>query len=400
MAQVLCLIGFDDDPVIKDFIRIHVDKLPGEKLLLAGSFPDHRLAGVNIRREFEQPRWMRHIVSLMPARWATRRQQHMKNCSRSVGAAYGRFFRKNGVDTILAEFGDTGADIASVAVQCGIPLIVHFHGHDAHRRSLLSQELLAKYALMFGSASAVMVVSRYMYEALIQMGCPKDKLIYNPYGPREKFFSVCPNYYGVVLSVGRFTDIKANYLVLMAFQRALQHVPYARLVMAGGGELLETCRTLARVWHIEHAVEFTGPVEHSRVHELFANACCFAQHSVSPSYGDAEGTPNTILEACAAGLPVVATRHAGIPDVVVHGETGLLVEERDVDGMADHMVELLGSPARCRELGDHARQRIRRHFTAESHIARLDEAIRCARNRDAAGIARLAKESLKVGIDE
>jgi glycosyltransferase involved in cell wall biosynthesis len=236
-----------------------------------------------------------------------------------------------------------------------------------------------------------------MHRTLIDLGCPPHKLIYNPYGPREKFFAVQPNYQPTVLSVGRFTDIKANYLVLMAFQKALHQAPNARLVMAGSGELLETCRTLAEVWKMTHAVEFPGPVPHTHVHELFANACCFAQHSLTPSYGDAEGTPNTILEASAAGLPVVATRHAGIPDVVIHGQTGLLVDERDVDRMGSHLAELLNDPVRCRRLGENARLRISRNFSSASHISRLNEAIRCARSRDIAGITALAIESLKVG---
>ena len=62
-----------------------------------------------------------------------------------------------------------------------------------------------------------------------------------------------------------------------------------------------------------------GALNHEEVMPLFSNARCFVQHSVVPSYGDAEGTPVAILEAQAAGLPAVATRHAGIVDAVVDG---------------------------------------------------------------------------------
>jgi len=295
---------------------------------------------------------------------------------------------------ILAEFGEAGADVAPVAGDCDIPLVVHFHGHDAHRATLLTERMMRRYRFMFDMASAVLVVSRFMWEALSRLGCPTNKLIYNPYGPRSRFFEVSPDYRATVFSLGRFTDIKANYLVLMAFARALTSVPHAKLVMAGGGELLETCRTLAHVWGIEQSVEFTGPVEHCRVHELFAEACCFAQHSVIPSYGDAEGTPNTILEASAAALPVISTRHAGIPDIVVDGKTGFLVAERDVAGMADAMVRALQSPELCRQLGQAARDRIRTHFSVERHVGVLNDAIRYARGRDHRSIRTLAEASL------
>ncbi|MFM8355268.1 MAG: flippase-like domain-containing protein, partial [Gammaproteobacteria bacterium] len=157
-------------------------------------------------------------------------------------------------------------------------------------------------------------------------------------------------------------------------------------LMAGSGELLETCKTLARVWKIDDAVSFPGAVEHARVHELFAKACCFAQHSVTPSYGDAEGTPNTILEACAAGLPVVATRHAGIADVVVPEKTGLLVEELDVAGMAGAMLRMLDSAPFCKAFGGRARQHVRTHFSCEQHLTNLRQAVEFARTGNDSGI--------------
>ena len=394
---MICLIGFDDDKVIKDFLRIHVEGLSGQVLCLSGAYPDYLFQGVNVRKRFEQSRWFRRFAALMPFVWNSRRLQKLQGSSASQQRAIGRFFKRYSVDVILAEFGDGGAAVSAVAAAQEIPLIVHFHGHDAHRKSLLTPQMMQTYRFMFRTAAAVLVVSRFMWQALADMGCPTDKLIYNPYGPRERFFNVQPDYSPVVLSVGRFTDIKANYLVLMAFEKAARLVPEARLVMAGSGELLETCRTLARVWGLQDRVSFPGPVEHARVHELFSQACCFAQHSVMPSYGDAEGTPNTILEASAAGLPVVATRHAGIPDVVQHEVTGLLVDELDVQGMADAMVRLLTDSQRCRELGMNGRRRVQNCFSSSQHLQRLQAAVDLARARRSSDIAALAAESLTVG---
>jgi colanic acid/amylovoran biosynthesis glycosyltransferase len=393
-SHLLCLFGFDDDLVIKDFIRIHVEGLSGEKICLVGEFPDFRVNGINIRKQYEQPAWLRRLGTLLPYALNSRRLERMRASNGSITKALGRFFRTHCVDVILAEFGTTGADLAPVAAECGIPLIVHFHGHDAHRKSVLCADMLKRYKFMFETSAAVMVVSRLMHATLIELGCPADKLIYNPYGPRNKFFSIEPDFRPTILSLGRFTDIKANYLVLMAFQQALQKVPHARLVMAGGGELLETCKTLAAAWKVEHAVFFPGAIEHSRVQELYSQACCFAQHSVTPSYGDAEGTPNTILEAGAAGLPVVATHHAGIADVVVDGVTGFLVAERDVAGMAEAMVQLLQSPALCQQLGNAARNHIGMHFSSDRHLRVLNDVVKYARSGDSSGIRRLAESQL------
>jgi glycosyltransferase involved in cell wall biosynthesis len=100
-------------------------------------------------------------------------------------------------------------------------------------------------------------------------------------------------------------------------------------------------------------------------------ARAFVQHSVQTSYGDSEGTPVGILEGGAAGLPVVATRHAGIQDVIIDGETGLLVDEGDVDSMAESMIRLGENPVLAAELGKAARKRICAEFSMEKSIDNL-----------------------------
>ena len=356
-----------------------MEEIPGEKVCLNHWLPDYKHDGRIIRFFYSAHPLRAKLKKLLPQflydRWVTR---HATGEPAILDALSG-FFRAHDVDVILAEFGDTGAAICPYAVKLGIPLIVHFHGHDAHRATLLTEGMRKKYAFMFQHAYRIAGVSRHMINTLEQMGCPREKLVYNPYGPREFFYDIQPDYRKTILSVGRFTDIKANYLVLMAFREALATHPDAKLVMVGEGELLETCKTLASVWGINEQVKFPGAVPHAEVATLFTEACCFAQHSVAPSYGDAEGTPNTILEAGAAGLPVVSTRHAGIPDVVIEGKTGLLVEEGDVNGMAAHLNELLSRPARCSQMGKNAREHIRASFSSDQHVNRLHEVIQNAR---------------------
>jgi colanic acid/amylovoran biosynthesis glycosyltransferase len=376
----LCILGFDDNKVIKDFIRLHVEELPGEKVCLSHWFPDYIHNGRTIRYFNSRHPFRAKLLKLLPQAVYHRLVTARELEEPALLDAFGGFFEAQDVDVILAEFGDAGAMICPIAVKLGIPLVVHFHGHDAHRVPLLTNQMTADYRYLFKHAAGILVVSRHMEEALVSLGCPRELITYNPYGPRDGFFEIEPDYRPTVLSVGRFTDIKANYLVLMAFRQALASCPQARLVMAGEGELLETCKTLATVWGIENRASFPGAVPHKDVPRLFGEACCFVQHSVTPSYGDAEGTPNTILEAGAASLPVVSTRHAGIPDVIVHGKTGFLVEERDVGGMATHLSQLLSDPVNCRNLGTQAKKHIRENFPSLLHVQRLARVIERARH--------------------
>jgi len=122
---------------------------------------------------------------------------------------------------------------------------------------------------------------------------------------------------------------------------------------------------------MEGAVALQGTRPHADVAAAMRGARAFVQHSVRAGDGDCEGSPVAVAEAGAAGLPAVATRHAGIPETVLDGVTGLLVEERDVDGMADRMIELARDPALAARLGRAARERICSEFSMGKRIGRL-----------------------------
>lgn len=364
--------------VLKDFIRAHVELLQGEKVCLDHWYPDYTHEGKTVRAFYRSRPWVSKLKSLLPHAFYERWVAPGSAAFPAIHDALGHFFGIWKVDCILAEFGPAGAEIWPHAEKLGIPLIVHFHGHDAHRSETVDP-LREKYRGMFRAAFRIVSVSRYMTDALVALGCDPAKIITNPYGPRDLFFEVKPDYRPTILALGRFTDIKANYLTLLAFKEVLDSCPGAKLVMVGNGELLESCKTLAQAWGIAGSVTFKGAIPHAEILPLFGQACCFVQHSVIPSYGDAEGTPVVILEAQAAGLPVVATRHAGITDAVVHGETGFLVAERDVAGMAQALLQLVRDPALCRSMGDNARRHILANYSMKRHIGVLQRAVNEAR---------------------
>ena len=130
----------------------------------------------------------------------------------------------------------------------------------------------------------------------------------------------------------------------------------ARLVMVGEGELLPLCKRLARGMGIENNVEFKGVQTSEEIRNLFENSLAFMQHSIVADSGDSEGTPVAILEAQAASLPVIATRHAGIPDVVINNKTGLLVEELDVEGMALQHEKIVDRKRPCEKIGNRSKR--------------------------------------------
>jgi colanic acid/amylovoran biosynthesis glycosyltransferase len=291
-----------------------------------------------------------------------------------------RRLKRAAIDTMLVNFGTYATVLLPVCAALGIRLVPHFHGFDAHLASAVAKHA-DTYRALGRQAHRVISVSNHMTLALLSLGIPSDRIRLVRYGVdtaafREKtFFPDDPAF----LAVGRFVDKKAPYLTLLAFQQVYARFPAARLTLAGDGPLLEATRNLCHALALDAAVDFPGPLSHAAVAERMARATAFVQHSITPQHGDSrgdsEGTPVAVLEAMVCGLPVVATRHAGIGEVVEHGVTGLLLAERDVAGMADAMIALCEDPALARRLGAAARAAALSRHTADHYISGLEAAL-------------------------
>jgi glycosyltransferase involved in cell wall biosynthesis len=116
-------------------------------------------------------------------------------------------------------------------------------------------------------------------------------------------------------------------------------------------------------------------MNHAQVAALMQQSGIFVQHSLVPESGDSEGTPVSILEAGASGMPIVATKHGGIVDAVLHDETGFLVEEGDVEGMAEYMYLLLSDSELANQLGQQGRKHVNQNFNIEDSIRNLKDVL-------------------------
>ena len=145
----------------------------------------------------------------------------------------------------------------------------------------------------------------------------------------------------------------------------------ARLDIIGEGPLRNTCIQLCKGLGIADQVVFHGAQTHDEVVNCLKRSRCFIQHSVAAIDGDHEGTPVTVLEAMGVGLPVVATRHGGIVDVIDEGKTGSLVDEFDVKGMAEAMSKYADDPMLAQQIGENARKVVLANWTSKKSVERL-----------------------------
>lgn len=290
-----------------------------------------------------------------------------------------KILKKNKIKIALAEYGMVGAIASKICREMKISLTVHFHGYDAYRKDIIGV-YKTEYQDMFDYAKKIIVVSRSMKQQLIELGCPENKIQLNIYGVSDAFFKVSPSFRnkGVFLAVGRFTAKKAPYLTILAFNMVLDTFPDSKLVMIGTGELFDLCRRLIKSLRIERSVELLGALDHNQITDYLTSSVAFVQHSVTTESGDSEGTPVSILEAGAAGIPVISTIHAGIPDVVIHGITGYLVAEDDIFAMRDYMLLILKHPDEAMKMGMSAKSHISKYYSMEVSINGLKKILEIA----------------------
>ena len=158
-----------------------------------------------------------------------------------------------------------------------------------------------------------------------------------------------------------------------------------RLVLFGDGDLRGALEAQVARLGLGTRVLFAGRVERDRLPALFAAADLFLLPSVHDHAGNVDGLPNTLLEALATGLPIVASRVAGVPTVIEDGVEGLLVPERDPGALAAAVAALLDDPEWAARLGRAARARVERELTwpavARRFVAVYEAAVAAGRAR-------------------
>lgn len=258
-------------------------------------------------------------------------------------------------------FGTNAARAISGCKRNNVPLVVQFLGQDASRH-LRRPSFLKAAQQVFEYASDIVVLNELMKSRLVAAGCQSDKIHVLPIGVRcnvsrnEK-----RNFEGETfefLGVGRFVEKKSPVTTIKAFDVCHRENPNVRLTMIGDGPLLNAARQFVEEQKLQQVVSLPGRINHNELINYWDRTNCFVQHSVTASCGDAEGWPVAIAEAAVQGLPIVSTRHEGIPSEVVEGESGYLVDEHDWNQMGIHMLELSRDPTKCMNFGEAGRRHI------------------------------------------
>lgn len=243
-----------------------------------------------------------------------------------------------------AHFATAAAEVAGIAGRlASLPVSV-----TAHAKDIYQEEHAPLLARRLAGAATVVTVSAHN-RAHLERVLPRAAVAHIPNGVAVPEAAHGPHPAGVVLCVARLVAKKGIDTLLSAL--AALDRPDVRAEIVGGGPLEQALRDQAATLGLDGRVRFLGPVAFPAVEEAYRGAAMVVLPCrVSPD-GDRDGLPTALTEAMARGLPVISTDVAGIPEIVRHGETGLLVPPDDPHALAEAIASLLSDAALGRSLG-------------------------------------------------
>jgi glycosyltransferase involved in cell wall biosynthesis len=289
--------------------------------------------------------------------------------------------RNIGAAVVHAHFEESGLAALPVARDLDIPLITTFHGYDATAipstsgtRRILNHVYDRQRRNLQREGRRFVAVSEFIRKKLLARGYPADRTITLPIGVDIDLFTPRKEQPAqpMVLFVGRLVEKKGVTYLLDAMAEVARQRRDVRLVLIGTGPLMPQLVDQACALKLPNVI-FMGTCDSSTVRQQMNIASLLVSPSVTAASGDSEGLPIVVCEAQAIGLPVVGTRHAGIPEIVHHEETGFLVPERSVGELAQRISSLLADPERRGRMGAAARANVSLNFNLQIQTAKLED---------------------------
>ncbi|MGW6606795.1 glycosyltransferase [Peribacillus butanolivorans] len=285
------------------------------------------------------------------------------------------YVERNNISLLHAHHGQLGMLLLPFKEETNIPLVTSIRGRDA---TLANQPIgyLENMKMLFEKGERFFPVCQYLADRLIAWGCPPEKIrvLYggvdlNQYNYRTPHKEGSQN----ILSIGRLVEKKGHHILMQAFQKIRGKFPNATLTIIGRGELEERINSLANELNLGDSFRLLNHLPKDQVREQMTNADIFCAASLVAADGDVEGIPNTLKEAMAIGVPVISTNHAGIPELITNNKEGILVQENNVDELAEALEFMLTNRELWETYTVAARQKIEQNFNLVQQLQQQAE---------------------------
>jgi colanic acid/amylovoran biosynthesis glycosyltransferase len=287
--------------------------------------------------------------------------------------------REARANLLHAHFALDGATALPLRSHLNIPLVVTLHGYDvttrdeAFRKTMGGRLYLAKRKQLWQQASLFLCVSQFIRKKAIEAGFPEKKLAVHYIGIDRSLFKYVSHQTPrkSVLFVGRLVEKKGCSYLLNAMADVQKRHPDAELIVVGMGPQQPSLAEQAK--RLSISCTFMGAQPQSTIHRLLQSARVFCVPSVTATNGDSEGLGMVFAEAQAMGVPVVSFEHGGIPEVVRHGETGLLAPEGDTAVLGRYIERLITDDQLWNEYSRAGVAWVQRQFDLETQTGELEK---------------------------
>ena len=269
---------------------------------------------------------------------------------------------------VVGHFGNGMRCGSLLAEALSVPIMGIFGGSDVNVE-VGSDKYRKRYKALFDDKNAYFItVASYLAEKLINLGAPRARTYAWRRGVDFSQFDV-PSWQSKmekrpikIIMAGRYIEVKGHEFAIKGFANAIKSCPDLELNFYGEGPLEIAMKSLARELGIHEKVKFHGIVPRTLLLEKLKSAHIGLLTSTKCRDGRTEGIPNILVETQAMGLPVVATNNGGISEVVSDGNTGFLVDERDINGISSSLIRLGINPDLRKNMGEAARIHIQEYF--------------------------------------
>lgn len=277
---------------------------------------------------------------------------------------------------VVCHFGPQATMGLPIALAINRPAVTIFHGYDISRL-LRDKRWIERYRAVAALGMHALCISEAGRERLRSIGWPTSQLHVVRLGvdstrfaftpPSERWSPRGPRR---ILMVARLVEKKGVHVALDAMQTLRGRGFDLELRVIGGGPERERLESIVADACLTN-VQLLGALTHEQTRQEFAGADLYIQPSITASTGDQEGIPVSLMEAQASGIPVVSTRHSGIPELVLDGTTGWLTDEGDADGLAIAVARLVQNPEQAEHFAHAGRAHVRREFDRATQTRRF-----------------------------
>ncbi|MDM5284522.1 glycosyltransferase [Peribacillus frigoritolerans] len=285
------------------------------------------------------------------------------------------YVKRNNISLLHAHHGQLGMLLLPFKEETNLPLVTSIRGRDA---TLANQPIgyLDNMKMLFDRGERFFPVCQYLADRLIAWGCPSEKIrvLYGGVDLNEfKYRAPHKGDSQNILSIGRLVEKKGHHILMQAFQKIRGKFPNATLTIIGRGGLEEYLISLANQLNLGDSFRLLNHLPKDQVREQMTNADIFCAASLEAADGDVEGIPNTLKEAMAIGVPVISTNHAGIPELITNNKEGVLVQENNVDELADALEFMLSNREIWETYTVAARQKVEQKFNLSQQLQQQAE---------------------------